>query len=107
MSRSGLGEAWNDWYSTVLIRGMPLSESDQDSAAPEAVRRAFFDVYGYRFELCSSCRSAFDGLCQDFAHFRGDARGRERLIEERTAERLREAGQTVLATPKYREAARD
>ena len=60
MSRSGLGEAWNDWYSTVLIRGMPLSESDQDSAAPEAVRRAFFDVYGYRFEL----RSAFDGLCQ-------------------------------------------
>ena len=64
MSRSGLGEAWNDWYSTVLIRGMPLSESDQDSAAPEAVRRAFFDVYGYRFELRSSCRSAFDGLCQ-------------------------------------------
>jgi len=62
---------------------MQLALGEQVSAASNAVQRAFFDVYGYRFELRSSCRPAFDGLCQDFAFFRSDARGGERLIELR------------------------
>ena len=45
------------------------------------MKRAYFDVYGYRFELRSTCGSAFDGLCQDFAFFRSDAQGGERLID--------------------------
>jgi len=60
-----------------------LVQGEQEFGASEAVQRAFFDVYGYRFELRSSCGSAFDGLCQDFAFFRSDERGGERLIELR------------------------
>jgi hypothetical protein len=60
---------------------MELSQGEQESSGAAAVQRAFFDVYGYRFELRSTCPSAFDGLCQDFAFFHSDARGAERVVE--------------------------
>jgi hypothetical protein len=63
---------------------MQLARGEQVSAASDAVRKAYFDVYGYRFELRSTCPPAFEGLCQDFAFFRSDAQsGGERVIELR------------------------
>lgn len=52
-----------------------------EPAEPASVLSAFFDVYGFQFELRSSCRSAFDGLCQDFAFFRSESRQGDRVLE--------------------------